>query len=134
MSEPDRTEPRNLTIVRHEEQLNVEKVPTHAGSVRARKLVDAHHVEELVTRDIEDADLERVPAAEDDSGRIETLPDGSVSIPLFEEQLVITKRVVVRERVIVRKRTITEHHRVEAEIGRERIEIDADPGIQVDGA
>ena len=31
-----------------------------------------------------------------DSGEVETLPDGSISIPVFEEQLVITKRLVVR--------------------------------------
>ena len=45
---------------------------------------------------------------EADSGEVEVLPDGSVSIPVFQEELVIEKRLVVRERVIVRKHTVTE--------------------------
>ena len=30
---------------------------------------------------------ERVQVGDDDSGQIETLPDGSLSVPLFEEEL-----------------------------------------------
>ena len=120
------------TLVRHEEELSVTKERYVAGSVRARKSVETELLTDLVPRDVEHADVERAPAAENDSGRVETLPDGSVSIPIFEEELVVTKRTVVRERVIIRKRTVTEQHRVEAELRRERIAIDADPGIEVE--
>jgi uncharacterized protein (TIGR02271 family) len=67
--------------------------------------------------------VERVPAAEGDSGEVETLPDGSISVPVLEEELVVTKRVVVRERVIVRKRTTTERRRIEAELRKERVDL-----------
>ena len=120
------------TLVRHEEELSIAKERYEAGSVRARKTVETEQLAEVVPRDFEEAELERAPAAENDSGRIETLPDGSVSIPIFEEELVVTKRTVVRERVIIRKRTVTEQHRIEAELRRERIEIEADPGIDVE--
>jgi sporulation protein YlmC with PRC-barrel domain len=56
----------------------------------------------------------------------ELLSDGSVSIPLFEERLVVRKELVVRERVVIRKRTVTEEHRIEADLRSERIEVEGD--------
>lgn len=117
---------RDDSVVRHEEELVVGAEHEEIGAVRARKLVDAHDHEELVARELEEADVERVAAEEGDSGRVETLPDGSVSIPLLEEEIVVSKRTVVRERVVVRKRTLTEQHTVRAELRRERVELDAD--------
>ena len=125
-------EPREETaLVRHEEEAVVETQRRALGSVRARKVVEPQPLTDVVPRDVEHADVDRVPAGEQDSGQIETLPDGSVSIPVFEEELVITKRVVVRERLIVRKHTVTEKTRIDAELRRERVEIDADPGIEL---
>ena len=86
----------------------------------------------IVRRGIEQAGLERIDAGDGDSGRIETLPDGSVSIPLFEEQVVVEKRLVVRERVVVRKQTVVEDQVVEADLRRERLEVDADPSLVED--
>jgi len=123
----DHTEP--VEVVRSEEELRPEVVQHEVGRLHTRKLVDTEHVEAVVPRDVEDADVERQPAAETDSGEIETLPDGSVSIPLFEEQVVIQKRMVVRERVIIRKRRITEQHLVEADLRRERLEVEADESV-----
>ncbi len=67
-----------------------------------------------------------------DAGRIEELPDGSVSIPVLEEELVITKRMVVRERIIVRKRTSTQEHRVRETLRRERLELDSDAEVELE--
>ncbi len=61
------------------------------------------------------------------------LPDGSVSIPILEEELVVTKRTVVRERILIRKRTVTEHQRVEAELRRERVELDSEDDAEIEG-
>ena len=83
----------------------------------------------VVERGIEHGDLERIDAGAEDSGEIETLPDGSVSIPLFEERLVVEKRLVVRERVVVRKRTVVEEAAVEADVRRERLDVEADPTV-----
>ncbi len=118
-----------IEAVRSEEELVVERGVGAVGGVRARKVVEEERVERLVPRGIEHADVERVPAAGADSGQIETLPDGSVSIPVFEEELVIEKRLVVRERIVIRKRTVTEENLVEAHLKRERIEIEADPEV-----
>lgn len=117
------------SVVRHEEELDTDKVVQEAGRVGVRKIVDHEQVETVVARGVEHAEMERQPPAEGDSGEVEVLPDGSVSIPVFEEELVIEKRLVVRERVIVRKHTVTEDRRVEADLRRERVEIEVDPEV-----
>jgi uncharacterized protein (TIGR02271 family) len=117
---------KKVDLVRHEEELDIDVVEEPVGRVRARKRIESREVSEDVDREFEDADVSREPAAEADSGEIETLPDGSVSIPLFEEELVVTKRLVVRERLVIRKRRRVETERVEATLRSERIEVEAE--------
>ncbi len=117
------------SVVRHEEELVTGTTVHEAGRVAVRKLVEHERVETVVPRDVEHAEFDRRPPAESDSGEVEVLPDGSVSIPVFEEQLVIEKRLVVRERVIVRKHTVTDERRVEADLRRQRVEVEADSGV-----
>ncbi|MBW3593911.1 MAG: YsnF/AvaK domain-containing protein [Actinobacteria bacterium] len=125
-------EREGTSLVRSEEELDAGTASEEAGRVRARKRVETEHVEELVPRHIEEADVERTAAGEGDSGEIETLPDGSVSIPILEEELVVTKRTVVRERVVVRKRTLTEEHRVEAELRKEHVDLDTSGEVELE--
>ena len=49
-----------------------------------------------------------------------------MSIPLFEEELVVRRETVLRERVIIRKENVTEHQHVQAELRRERVEVERD--------
>lgn len=116
-------------LTRSEEHLGVDVADHEVGRVRARKVVDVDAVVERVDVGTEHADVERHAPLEADSGEVETLPDGSLSIPVFEEQLVVTKRLVVRERIVIRKRTVVEEQVVSADLRRERIEIDADPAV-----
>jgi uncharacterized protein (TIGR02271 family) len=92
-------------------------------------VVDTEHVSQTVPRYVEHADVRRVAPNIVDSGQVETLPDGSISIPVFEERLVVEKRLVVTERVIIRKWSANEDQEVQAELRRERIEIEVDPEI-----
>src|SRR3954468_657139 len=112
-------------LVRSEEELNTSTEQHEAGRVWLRKTVDEETVAQAVPRDVEHAEVERVSVDGADSGQVEHLPDGSFSVPVFEEEIVVTKRLVVRERVIVRKHTVTEEHQIEAVLRKERIEIDA---------
>jgi stress response protein YsnF len=102
---------------------------------RVGKDVSTEHVAERFPRDVEDIEMEHIDPNEDpneeDSGEIETLPDGSLSIPILEEELVITKRVVVRERIIIRKRIQKEQVLVEADLRKERVSIVADPEVEL---
>lgn len=118
----------DATVVRHEQELQVGRRIEQVGTITARKEVESHHVEHFVPRDVEAAEVERIAPSEADSGLIETLPDGSVSIPVLEEEIVITKRTVVRERIIIRKNTTTEQHKIEADLLVERVEVDTDDG------
>jgi hypothetical protein len=64
-----------------------------------------------------------------DSGEIEVLPDGSVSVPILEEELLVTKRVVVGERVIVKKSATRSSQPVEAELRKESVALDGDSPV-----
>jgi uncharacterized protein (TIGR02271 family) len=100
-----------------------------------RKHVETYGVDEVVDRSVEHADTsERQAALEGDSGEVITLDDGSVSIPVFEEVLVVTKKLVVRERVIVRKHTVVDEHVLQTELRREHVTVDADDGIEIDNS
>lgn len=116
-------------VIRREEELTVETSAREAGRLGVRKVVDVERAATVVPVGTEHADVERHPVGEADSGEVEVLPDGSISIPVFQEELVIETRLVVRERVIVRKHTVTEEQVVEADLRRERVEVEADPAI-----
>ncbi len=118
---------RAAEVTVSEERLQVGTERVQVGSARAVKHVDVEQATARVERGTEHADLERsvVDDVDADSGEVETLPDGSISIPVFEEQLVITKRLVVRERVILRKHTVYEEQVVSADLRRERLEVEA---------
>ena len=122
--------PGEPSVLRSEEELDLGTRSVEAGRVQVRKVVDRHHVEDVVPRGVEHAEVERVGTTEGDSGEIETLADGTVSVPVFEEVLVVEKRLVVRERVLIRKHTVTEEHLVEADLRRERVEVEADRAVE----
>ena len=56
------------------------------------------------------------------------MPDGSLSIPVFEERLVVEKRLVVRERIIIRKHTVRGAART-ADLHKERVEVELEDTV-----
>lgn len=125
--------PGGEDLVLSEDRLQTRTVTDPAGAVRAVKHVSTEAYTGTVERGVEHAETEHVevPDPQVDSGQVETLPDGSLSIPVFEEQVVITKRLVVRERVVVRKRTVVEEQVVTADLRRERLEVETDGDVVV---
>jgi len=123
MSRRDRPE-----TIRHEQELEVGRQLAPLGNVHVQKRVETERAARELPRKVEHGTVERVPATHEDSGEIETLPDGSVSIPVLAEELVITKRTVVRERIIVRKEVTTEIERVDAEVSHEVVDVDVREG------
>ena len=120
-----------LFLIRHDEEVrDVGRRWRGLGALRARTKVEVTPVREALPRDVENLVVDRVAAGDGDSGKIETLPDGSISIPIYEEELVVTKRFVLKERVIIRKETVTEQQRVDDELRREILEIDVDAAIR----
>lgn len=123
----------DAAVTRVEEEAFVRTEERQEGTVRVQKYLDTETVEQVVPRRIERADVgEHVPAGDGDSGEIEVLEDGSVSIPIFEEELVVTKRLVVRERLIVRKVTEIDEHRLHTDLRKERVEISAEGDTEIE--
>ncbi|MBA3246165.1 MAG: YsnF/AvaK domain-containing protein [Actinobacteria bacterium] len=120
-------------VIRHEEVATVGTRWRGAGSVKAKKRVDTLKVDELIEKTRERVELERAPVEDGDAGGIETLADGSISIPVYEERLVVTKEVVLTERVVIRKQVETVTERVRDELRRERVEIETDGDVKRDG-
>lgn len=129
---PDDVVGDDRTVTLSQERLVTGTETVQSGAVRARKTSDTERVSRTVERSVEHAEVDRGPALEADSGQVETLPDGSLSIPVFEEQLVVEKRMVVRERVIVRKHTVYEDQEVTVDLRRERLEVEVDGNVEVD--
>jgi uncharacterized protein (TIGR02271 family) len=110
---------------RYGEELRIDSRTAETGTVRVHKEVTTARTSAPIARSVEDiGNVERVAAHPQDSGQIEELEDGSISIPILEEQLVVTKRVVVRERVIVRKRVTMVHEEIAAELRTEHVTIE----------
>ncbi len=121
------------SVTRHEEEISrIDTTWRGIGHAAARKKVETIRVKEDVPREVERVSLERAPVETDDSGKIERLPDGSISIPVFEEELVVERRTVLKERVIIRKEIVTEVQRIEADLRKEHVEIEADEGVDLD--
>jgi uncharacterized protein (TIGR02271 family) len=116
-------------VVRSEERLHVGSVLQDVGRVLARKLVGTRRDTQEVERSVEEVELDRTPAEPGDTGEVITLPDGSLSIPVFEEQVVVEKRLVVRERVVLRKYAVAHTEQVEADVRVEHVEVVAEPQV-----
>jgi stress response protein YsnF len=94
--------------------------------VRVRKRIEPFAVVEVHDRSVEFGDVYEGAPDHADDGRIVELEDGSVSVPLFEEQVVVEKRLVLRERVVIRKAVLGEHARISEQRDVERVEIEAE--------
>jgi uncharacterized protein (TIGR02271 family) len=122
------------SVTLHQEELDIGRRTESYGAVRVGKSVETRRVEQEIPREVEELeDIERMAPSENDSGEVETLEDGSVSVPIFEEELVVTKRLVVRERIVVRKRTTKDIERVVADLRRERASVEVDEGVEAEG-
>jgi len=120
-------------VVRHEERAEVRKGWRRVGFLRARRRVEVVPVDETFGLDLEQLAHERVEPADNDSGRIEVLPDGSVSIPIYDEVLVVTRRTVLKERVIIRKEIAGRSERVQTELRREHVDVTVEGDAELTG-
>ena len=118
--------PDDDLLLAHQEEPSVGKRWERVGFARVRREVEHEAVRSEYPRQREQLVQKRVPVTENDSGEVETLPDGSISIPVFEEELVVSRKTVLRERVIISKKNITEWQRVEAELRRERVRFETE--------
>lgn len=109
-------------MTRSEEELAVGKRMVDAGEVDIHKHVETEHVHQPVTRRREEVDVERRPVSGVEAGRI--TDEEEIRVPLREEEIIVEKRPVVKEEVVVRRRGVDEQVDVDAEVRKERIDVE----------
>lgn len=116
-------------VTRSEEELHVRRRDRPFGSARITRHVVSREVSEEVDlhADRVVVDEVAVPEGADDSGEVETTPEGDLSVPVLAERLVLRKETYVAKRVILRR--LREPHRretVREELRAERVVVEAD--------
>jgi len=110
-------------ITRSEEELAIGKRQVEAGEVAVRKTVETERVTERVPVMREEVTVERRPVAAADTASTE-IGEDRIVVPVTEEEVVVEKRPVVKEEVVLRTRAVEDTEEVEADLRRERIEVD----------
>lgn len=120
-------------LILSEEELRVGKREVAAGEVEVTKHVDTHRVHENVALRHDEVEVERRPITDGYAAAAGGATIGQteeIRIPLHSEEAVVEKRVVPTEEVVVRKRTVTENETVEADLRRERAEVNREGAIR----
>jgi len=95
------------------------------GAVNVSKHVETEHVKKAVPVTREAVTVERRPitgdAARSGNARIEA---DEIRVPVMEEEVVAGKRAVAKEEVVIHKDVIEEEKIVEADLRKERIDVD----------
>jgi uncharacterized protein (TIGR02271 family) len=122
----------DLRVQRSEEELRAGVREREAGRVNIKKSVRTEHEVVRVPRRREEVDIERVPVvgeAREASGATEAdIGEDEVILQVFEEEVVVTKRVVLKEEVWLRKRVVEDEEVVEVDLRKEEVEIDDQSG------
>jgi uncharacterized protein (TIGR02271 family) len=116
-------------MTRSEEELRIGTATEERGRARLRKWVDTEHVSETVPVTHEEVRVVREPITEANRDRAVSGPDISEStheVVLNEERVVVGKETIPRERVRLEKETVTEERPIEADLRKERIDVEGD--------
>jgi uncharacterized protein (TIGR02271 family) len=114
-------------MTRSEEELRVGKTTHEAGRVRLRKWVETEHVSQTVPVTREEIRIEREPITEANVDAAMSGPGFKEDVHeevLHEEHVHADKQEVPKERVRLAKDTVTEERQVDADLRKERIDVD----------
>lgn len=112
---------QSLTLA--EEQLDVGKRQVQAGEVEVSKRVETEHVRKEVPLTREEVTVERRPI-QGAAASAAQIGAQEIRVPVREEEAVVGKRAVAKEEVIIRKQPVTQTKTVEADLRKERLEVD----------
>jgi len=122
----------DLRVQRSEEELRAGVREREAGSVNVKKSVRTEREVVRVPRRREEVDIERVPVegeAREASGATEAdIGEDEVVVQIFEEEVVVTKRVVLKEEIRLHKRVAWDEEVVEVDLRKEEVEVDDQSG------
>ncbi len=122
--EATRSAGEDIRVPVAEEELDVVKRDREAGEVRLAKdvVTETKHVDVPVTR--EEVRVEHVPAERSAAPGEDDFERTSTSMPVREEELEVHKRPVVKEEVRLHKERITEQRAAEADLRKERVDVE----------
>ena len=111
-------------ITRSEEELRVGKRAVQAGSVNVRKHVETERVRETVPVMREEVTVDRRPVRADHARGGVEIGDDEIRVPVMAEEVVTEKRAVPKEEIVIRKQAVRDERTVEADVRRERVDVD----------
>ena len=117
------------TLELREERLVAHKDLREVGEIEIRTEVDETPGRLEVDAYREEVTIEHVPVGEAVSERDEPWEeDGVLIVPIYEEQLVVSKRLILRERMHIRRVATTERQLFQDTLRRERLVVDDPAG------
>jgi uncharacterized protein (TIGR02271 family) len=118
----------DLRVQRSEEELRAGVREREAGQVNVKKSVRTEREVVRVPRRREEVDIERVPVegeAREASGATEAdIGEDEVVVQVFEEEVVVSKKIVLKEEIRIRKRVAWDEEAVEMDLRKEEVEVD----------
>jgi len=121
--------PVGQTLRLREEELVARKVLEEVGRVQIRTRTEEFPGRIEVDAVREEVEIEHVPAGEVVAERRKPWEeDGVLVVPVYEEQLVVTKRLVLKEHLRIRRFQTNERQIFEETLRRERLVVDDPTG------
>lgn len=113
------------TLHLHEEELVAHKELQTVGEVQVRTQVEEFPGRLEVAALREEVEVEHTPVGQVVAERVAPWEEnGALVVPVYEEQLVVVKRLVLREQLRIRRVAMTEHRLFEDTLRRERLVVD----------
>jgi uncharacterized protein (TIGR02271 family) len=122
----------DLRVQRSEEELRAAVRERETGRVNVKKSVRTEREVVRVPKRREEVVIERVPVedeAKEASGATEAdIGEDEMVVQVFEEEVVVTKRLVLKEEIRIRKRVAWDEETVEVDLRKEEVEVDDQSG------
>ena len=112
----------DLRVQRSEEELRAGVREREAGQVNVRKSVRTEREMVRVPKRREEVLIERVPV--DGEATEAQIGEDEVVVQVFEEEVVVSKKIVLKEEIRIRKRVAWDEEAVEVDLRKEEVEID----------
>lgn len=116
-----------LRLRRSEEEARAGTREREAGALKVRKSVRTEREQVRVPKRREEVDIERVPGEGREASRAdigEVGEDEVIVVQVFEEEVVVSKRVVLKEEIRIRKKVVVEEEVIEVDLRKEVVDIE----------
>jgi uncharacterized protein (TIGR02271 family) len=118
----------DLRVQRSEEEVRAGVREREAGQVNVKKNVRTEREVVRVPKRREEVVIERIPvdgeAREASTATEANIGGDEVVVQVFEEEVVVSKKIVLKEEIRIRKRVAWDEETVEVDLRKEEVEID----------